>query len=30
MIDARDPLDVGDGAARAENPRGVDSWKTPG
>lgn len=28
MIDARDPLDVGEGAARVENRAYVDSWKT--
>jgi homogentisate 1,2-dioxygenase len=28
MIDARDPLDIGDGAAAVENPAYVDSWKT--
>jgi homogentisate 1,2-dioxygenase len=28
MIDARDPLDVGDGAAGVENTAYVDSWKT--
>ncbi len=28
MIDARDPLDVGDGAAAVENGAYVDSWKT--
>jgi len=27
MIDARDPLDVGNGAAATENPAYVDSWK---
>ena len=27
MIDARDPLDVGDGAATVENHAYVDSWK---
>ena len=27
MIDARDPLDVGDGAASVENHAYVDSWK---
>jgi homogentisate 1,2-dioxygenase len=27
MIDARDPLDVGEGAAAVENPAYVDSWK---
>lgn len=27
MIDTRDPLDVGDGAAGVENPAYVDSWK---
>ena len=30
MIDARDPLDVGEAAASVENGRYVDSWKTPG
>lgn len=30
MIDTRDPLEVGDGAASVENPAYVDSWKTPG
>ena len=30
MIDTRDPLDVGDGAASVENHAYVDSWKTPG
>jgi homogentisate 1,2-dioxygenase len=30
MIDARDPLDVGEAAASVENQRYVDSWKTPG
>jgi homogentisate 1,2-dioxygenase len=30
MIDARDPLEVGDGASAVENPAYVDSWKTPG
>ena len=29
MIDTRDPLEVGDGAAAVENPAYVDSWKTP-
>jgi homogentisate 1,2-dioxygenase len=29
MIDARDPLEVGEGAAAVENPAYVDSWKTP-
>lgn len=29
MIDARDPLDVGDGAAAVENGAYVNSWKTP-
>ena len=29
MIDARDPLDVGEGAAAVENTAYVDSWKTP-
>ena len=29
MIDTRDPLDVGDGAAAVENIAYVDSWKTP-
>jgi homogentisate 1,2-dioxygenase len=29
MIDTRDPLDVGEGAASVENPAYVDSWKTP-
>jgi homogentisate 1,2-dioxygenase len=28
MIDTRDPLDVGPGAASVENPGYVDSWKT--
>ena len=28
MIDARDPLDIGEGAATVENPAYVDSWKT--
>ena len=28
MIDTRDPLDVGDGAAAVENAAYVDSWKT--
>lgn len=28
MIDTRDPLDVGEGAAAVENPAYVDSWKT--
>lgn len=27
MIDARDPLDVGEGASTVENPAYVDSWK---
>ncbi|MGE5500971.1 MAG: homogentisate 1,2-dioxygenase [Ignavibacteriales bacterium] len=27
MIDARDPLEVGEGAAAVENPAYVDSWK---
>jgi homogentisate 1,2-dioxygenase len=27
MIDARDPLDVGEGAGAVENPAYVDSWK---
>ncbi|HEV2362856.1 MAG TPA: homogentisate 1,2-dioxygenase [Caulobacteraceae bacterium] len=27
MIDARDPLDIGEGAAAVENPAYVDSWK---
>jgi homogentisate 1,2-dioxygenase len=27
MIDARDPLEIGDGAATVENPAYVDSWK---
>ena len=27
MIDARDPLEVGEGAAATENPAYVDSWK---
>ena len=30
MIDTRDPLDVGEGAAGVENHAYVDSWKTPG
>ena len=30
MIDARDPLEVGPGAASVENHAYVDSWKTPG
>ncbi len=30
MIDARDPLDVGDGASLVENVAYVDSWKTSG
>jgi homogentisate 1,2-dioxygenase len=30
MIDARDPLDVGEGAAAVENPAYVDSWKASG
>ncbi|MDO9335260.1 MAG: homogentisate 1,2-dioxygenase [Caulobacter sp.] len=30
MIDTRDPLEVGEGAASVENPAYVDSWKTPG
>ena len=29
MIDTRDPLDVGDGAASVENHAYVDSWKSP-
>ena len=29
MIDTRDPLDVGDGAAATENHAYVDSWRTP-
>ncbi len=29
MIDARDPLDVGEAAGAVENPAYVDSWKTP-
>jgi homogentisate 1,2-dioxygenase len=29
MIDARDPLEVGEGAAAVENPAYVDGWKTP-
>ncbi len=29
MIDTRDPLEVGEGAASVENPAYVDSWKTP-
>jgi homogentisate 1,2-dioxygenase len=29
MIDTRDPLDVGDGAATVENHAYVDSWKSP-
>lgn len=28
MIDTRDPLDVGEGAASVENPAYIDSWKT--
>lgn len=28
MIDTRDPLEVGDGAAAVENPAYVDSWKS--
>ncbi|HEY2660213.1 MAG TPA: homogentisate 1,2-dioxygenase [Caulobacteraceae bacterium] len=28
MIDTRDPLEIGDGAAAVENPAYVDSWKT--
>jgi homogentisate 1,2-dioxygenase len=28
MLDARDPLDVGAGAAAVENPAYVDSWKS--
>lgn len=28
MVDARDPLDIGEGAAAVENARYVDSWKT--
>jgi homogentisate 1,2-dioxygenase len=27
MIDARDPLEIGEGAAAVENPAYVDSWK---
>jgi homogentisate 1,2-dioxygenase len=30
MLDARDPLDVGEGAAAVENAAYVDSWKSPG
>ena len=30
MIDTRDPLDVGEGAAAVENHAYVDSWKTQG
>jgi homogentisate 1,2-dioxygenase len=30
MIDARDPLDVAEGAASVENGAYVDSWRTPG
>jgi homogentisate 1,2-dioxygenase len=29
MIDARDPLEVGDAAQAVENARYVDSWRTP-
>jgi homogentisate 1,2-dioxygenase len=29
MIDARDPLEVGEAAASVENPAYVDSWKSP-
>jgi homogentisate 1,2-dioxygenase len=29
MIDARDPLDVGEAAASVEDPAYVDSWKAP-
>jgi homogentisate 1,2-dioxygenase len=29
MVDARDPLDVGAGAAKVENTAYVDSWKSP-
>ena len=29
MIDTRDPLDVGEGAAAVENTAYVDSWKSP-
>jgi homogentisate 1,2-dioxygenase len=29
MVDARDPLEVGDGATAVENHAYVDSWKTP-
>ena len=29
MIDARDPLEVGEAAAAVENPAYVDSWRTP-
>jgi homogentisate 1,2-dioxygenase len=29
MIDARDPLDVGEAAEAVENPAYVDSWRTP-
>jgi homogentisate 1,2-dioxygenase len=29
MIDARDPLEVGQAAASVENPAYVDSWKSP-
>jgi homogentisate 1,2-dioxygenase len=28
MIDTRDPLEVGEGAASVENPAYVDSWKS--
>jgi homogentisate 1,2-dioxygenase len=28
MIDARDPLDVGEAASAVENPAYVDSWKS--
>ncbi len=30
MIDTRDPLEVGEGAAAVENPAYVDSWKAQG
>jgi len=30
MIDTRDPLEVGEGAASVENPAYVDSWKAQG
>jgi homogentisate 1,2-dioxygenase len=29
MIDARDPLDVGEAAGAVENAAYVDSWKSP-